>query len=350
MTVSFFQYSLSVSIPLLIMWATYRAALADQKQFALNRVMLLAMYGVSLVLPILNWLNPQDIIAYPAANPDAFLHTPFGLIRWLSMFWLVGAMCVAAFTAIELIRIHTMMRRCEMVKHEGAEIYITDNPRQAPFSIGRCIVMSRRDFDESFTAIMAHEEGHIRLRHSWDMAIAQAVAIICWYNPAAWLMRSELKSVHEYQADSHALNHGLDTYGYQLLLIKKAAGPKFPTLGNNLNHSRLKHRIAMMNRPGGISRAGKMLYLLPAGALLAGIFALTSPGIKAVIAPRKMVASVKGTATPDKPDRLDDFEVFIDGQELPLERLDDISPASIKAVTVEKNKNRKQIYIDTKND
>ena len=56
-----------------------------------------------------------------------------------------------------------------------------------------------------------------------------------WYNPASWLMRRELRNVHEYQADNSVLAGGADTRSYQMLLIEKAAGVRLQSLANSLD-------------------------------------------------------------------------------------------------------------------
>lgn len=91
----------------------------------------------------------------------------------------------------------------------------------APFSWMRYIVVSEKDLQADCTPILAHELAHIRLRHSWDILIAQACIIVQWFNPAAWLVKQELQAVHEYEADSEVLRQGVNAKEYQLLLIKK---------------------------------------------------------------------------------------------------------------------------------
>jgi hypothetical protein len=40
----------------------------------------------------------------------------------------------------------------------------------------------------------------------------------------AWLLRREIQTVHEYQADENTIKSGIDVKLYQLLLIRKSAG------------------------------------------------------------------------------------------------------------------------------
>ena len=85
----------------------------------------------------------------------------------------------------------------------------------APFSWGAGVVSGEADYEAA--------EALSRLT-SWlisgavivsDLMLAQAVCVLMWYNPAAWLMREELKSVHEYQADASVLASGIDARTYR---------------------------------------------------------------------------------------------------------------------------------------
>lgn len=121
---------------------------------------------------------------------------------------------------------------------------------------------------------MTHELRHVTGHHWADLLIAQIVCIINWFNPAAWLMRDELMLVHEYEADLSVIEGGFDPQQYQMLLIKKAVGARFPSLANSLNHSKLKKRITMMyNQKSSASRRLRGLALVPA---LAAAIAVTN--------------------------------------------------------------------------
>lgn len=79
-----------------------------------------------------------------------------------------------------------------------------------------------------------------------DIFIGQLYAILVWYNPVSWLMIDELKTVHEYEADEAVIDSGANLKEYQMLLIKKTAGARLPSLANSLNHSKLQKRVTMM--------------------------------------------------------------------------------------------------------
>ena len=103
-----------------------------------------------------------------------------------------------------------------------------------------------------------------------------------WYNPAAWLMRRELRTVHENQADEAVLRKGFDAAKYQQLLIEKAAGVRLESLANSLNHSNIYKRITMMNKQ--TNRAARRLRVLAlAPALMLAAAATSAPAVASAI-------------------------------------------------------------------
>ncbi|MFR7965210.1 MAG: M56 family metallopeptidase [Alistipes finegoldii] len=90
-----------------------------------------------------------------------------------------------------------------------------------PFSWYRYIVLSEKDLAENGDAIVLHEKAHLRLRHSVDLLLTDLAGCLQWFNPAMWLLRRELRAIHEYEADEAVLDSGVDAKHYQLLLIRK---------------------------------------------------------------------------------------------------------------------------------
>jgi TonB family protein len=79
-----------------------------------------------------------------------------------------------------------------------------------------------------------------------------------------WMLRSDLRAVHEYEADAAVLSQGINARQYQYLLITKAAGIGGYSLANGISHSTLKNRINMMlHTKSDRSRLLKLLALLP---------------------------------------------------------------------------------------
>ena len=159
-----------------------------------------------------------------------------------------------------------LLRRTPGERRDGYTLHLV--PREAPsFSWLRHIVLGRNDY-ERYPAILTHERAHVRYGHSVDLLLSSALTVLQWFNPLVWICRSELKLLHEYEADDFVLNQGIDATQYQLLLVKKAVGEKRFLLANGFNHAQLKNRITMMQTP--TKAAWKKLFLLLLLPLLAG--------------------------------------------------------------------------------
>ncbi|MBR4923177.1 MAG: hypothetical protein IKY99_06115, partial [Bacteroidaceae bacterium] len=113
-------------------------------------------------------------------------------------------------------------------------------PHKIPsFSWSNYIVMNREDY-ENYPQIMIHERMHYLCRHSYDMLFITLVNAIHWFNPMVWIMRNELKQLHEFEADEGVIHQGIDATQYQLLLVRKAVGKKLYNIANGFNHTKLK--------------------------------------------------------------------------------------------------------------
>lgn len=112
-------------------------------------------------------------------------------------------------------------------------------------------------------------------RHYLDLLIGRVVAIMQWWNPIAWLMLREIHDVHEYQADNDVISQGYDRREYQYLLLRKAIGTKYQFMTDSFNHSRLKGRLAMINRSNS-SRRSRLAFYLCIPAAIAGTMTISS--------------------------------------------------------------------------
>lgn len=285
-------YSLSAGIFLLAGYLAYKWMLATENQPGLNRSLLLIIYAGALALPLV------PVVGFVAAAPaSAVAGVAIGPVEsvavigaapvpwWLSaLLWIyiAGVVATLVFTAGAFVQLLCIIRRGERVRCDGYTLVLLDGSRLSPFSWLRYIVMDRRDYAEYGPFILRHERAHLRLAHWLDLLLADVVCALMWYNPASWLMRCELRNVHEYQADRAVLLAGADARQYQILLIKKAVGRRFPSLANSLNHSKLKKRITMMctNSTRGARRL-RALVLGP--AMLAALAVVNIPAVASAL-------------------------------------------------------------------
>ena len=263
---------------MLAMYLAYTACLARYNQHTFNRGVLMIIYAVAFagtpaLMAILGRHTPAT---YPPVSVAEIQNAvsagaPIAKPLWgtvLIWIYILGMAAVALKTLSTWLRLIKVIHSGEKIMRDGFVLVLTDDERYAPFSWLHYVVISRSDYTDHCTAILTHELKHIASGHWVDLLIAQGVCIINWFNPAAWLMRDELMLVHEYQADRAVMDRGLDAREYQMLLIKKAVGARFPSLANSLNHSKLKKRITMMyTEKSGAGRRLNALALVPVLAL-----------------------------------------------------------------------------------
>lgn len=304
------SYSIYSAIIMSLLYLTYKWVLAGENQHRANRAILLSIYAVSMgAYPLMAWIHSLaarsadtlsaatvDVEMPVLAGVDLHGNTIANTFLWI---YLAGIAAVALHTAVIWIRLASIVAHGRHMAADRYTLVVTDRKEIAPFSWRKYIVMNEDDYAESGSIILCHETRHLALRHPIDLLVAQITVALGWWNPAAWLMREELKTVHEYQADSSVLAAGINARDYQMLLIKKAAGTRFPSLANSLNHSKLKKRITMMcTQKSSAKRRLRAIALLP--ALGAAVLVANLPAVASVMSEASS-AQLFGTAGTDTP-------------------------------------------------
>ena len=272
----FLIYDLKVAMLIAVFYMFYRLLLAKETFHRVNRIVLLLTAVASFVLPLCVITTHQTLVI-PMPQVDVEIGTAVAvdlqsdttryqdLQSVLSYLFIIGVVATLAHTLWSVFRILTLIRNSEQhPQPDGTILCVTGNADMAPFSWMHYIVMNRSDYDIRDAAILAHERGHIRLHHSWDVLLVDILTALQWFNPAIWMLRSDLRAIHEYEADGAVLSQGINARQYQYLLITKAGGIGGYSLVNGISHSTLKNRITMMqNNKSQRSRLIKLLALIP---------------------------------------------------------------------------------------
>ncbi len=294
MTGVLLAYSLLASTLLIVVWVVYKCALANLGCFRFNRILLLSCVGISFILPLfilnpfwaVNMVEDNIDVAFNPVNiayvANAVSEKIIPIWDYIVTLYLIGTIAMAVYFIVSLARLALFILKGEHIRQDGCRIILHRHNSVAPFAWCGYIMMPRRDWYEFGNMIVCHEKAHIECRHWIDLLFMQAAIIITWYCPAIWLLRNELHTLHEYEADSRVLASGVKREEYQIFLIKKTVGARFATLSNCLNHSSLKKRITMMlsSKPTGKARV-RAFVMVPAMAL--ALIGLATPAVSAVI-------------------------------------------------------------------
>lgn len=283
----FFIYSVKVAVCLALFYLFHKLLMSRDTFHTFNRFAILSMMLLSLVLPLvhlsldsetginrgtvaLEGLVAQTVVADGGNGVGEGLT----LTQVLLAAYVLGVVLFVGKALLSVGSLLRLIRRARCVEvHNGIRIY-TMQGDISPFSWFRYIIMSEKDWQENRREIVLHEMAHIRRCHSMDVAVCNMMIVFQWYNPAAWLLKRELQTAHEYEADEAVLSAGVDATHYQMLLIRKAVGERLFSMANNLNHNSLKKRITMMKikRTNPMQKA-KIAFVLPLAAMTVAAFA-----------------------------------------------------------------------------
>ena len=282
----FFVYILKTSVCLAMFYLFYRLLLSKETFHRFNRVALLGVLVLSCLIPMIEvtthdasgFLVLEEMILMAEVEPAGVLDETSNPFPWRALMLLVYMAGILFFVIRHLWSLGRMLRLLRVSRKEdlgdGITLFVHDDKEVAPFSWMKNIAVSETDLAESREAVLMHERAHIHNRHSWDLLLGEVCVFFQWFNPAAWLLKQELQTIHEYEADEWVIENGIDAKTYQLLIIKKAVGARLYSIANSFNHSSLKKRITMMIKKKSNPWARlKYAYVLPLAAVAVAAFA-----------------------------------------------------------------------------
>ena len=270
---NFLIYDAKVAVLIIVFYMFYRLMLSRETFHRVNRVVLLLTAVASFVLPLCvitlhKTVRMEAVPMVSVGDLQMEVAADAGPVWWqmlLPLIFIIGVVATLGHTLTSILKVWLLIRRSELhLQLDGTIVCVTGNAEVSPFSWMHYIVMNRSDYEEHNAAILAHERGHIRLRHSWDLLLVDILTALQWFNPAMWMLRQDLRAIHEYEADGEVLSQGINARQYQYLLISKASGIGGYSIANGISHSTLKNRITMMlHKKSERSSLLKLLALIP---------------------------------------------------------------------------------------
>ena len=268
----FLIYDAKVAVLIVVFYMFYRLLLSKETFHRVNRVVLLSTALLSFILPLCVITTHQTVVldAVPmvsVGNVQMEMATDEQPAQWqyvIPLLYIIGVVVVLSHTLLSVWRVLMLVRRSERIPQADGTTLCVVPDEVPPFSFCSFIVMNRNDYNIGDSAILAHERGHIRQHHSCDVLLVDLLTALQWFNPAMWMLRADLRAIHEYEADGAVLSQGINARQYQYLLITKAASIGGYSIANGISHSTLKNRITMMlQKKSPRSRFMKLLALVP---------------------------------------------------------------------------------------
>lgn len=315
---AFLFYLFKSTLCLAVLYLLFRLCFRGDTLFRTNRFLLLGGTVVCLLLPLVQVDVPQEslwqrpLVAVEAAltkpsaeevlaegtlsEADADLmrlaetdgltktsrsETSYGGLYLLASLYVGGAVLTLGFFLLSHGRMRQLVRCCPVRECGGYRLVIGPHGQQS-FSWGRTVVLSQEDYGQNRETVLLHERMHLHYCHTADLLWMELLIVFHWFNPAAWLLMRELREVHEFEADSGVLSHGIDATQYQLLLVKKSVGTRLYSMASGFGHSKLKQRINMMLKKR-TNRLARLKLLLFVPVVSGTLYAFARPEVKKAV-------------------------------------------------------------------
>ncbi len=380
---TFLHYDLKVALLIAVFYMFYRLLAARETFHRLNRMVLLASLALSLLLPlcVVTVHRTVEVASMPQPTASVGMAEVGEIVEdegsnstgtTLAVVYLLGVTFCLARTSINIWSVRRLIARCREVAVPsyihgdigGMRLFVADDAKVKPFSWMRTVVLSRKDYENDLadgargqSIVLAHECGHVACRHSVDMLFVDMVVALQWFNPVVWLLRQDLRTVHEYEADARVLSQGFNAYQYLSLLVQKAAGDAGYSVANGISMSSIvSKRVIMMTKKQSSKYAwARLLYVVPIVALSLAATAKTvvdyqlvgtpetlktTPSDEVVVnetAPIVEVDSEKPLLVEDEMNPIVEDKktplIIIDGQ-ISTKKLDEIDAKAIEAISV----------------
>lgn len=365
-------YILKSTICLILFYLGFKALLSNDTFFRFNRWVLLVGIATCMLLPAIKIqtseplliqqpiihlekmiAGEETVVTYLSDNnPEVDMIpvvTPAKMIDWgqiIALLYWAGFIFCLMTTLLSFRKMFVLIRSGRKLR-QGRYTLILVPSCVSPFSWGRYIILSEEDYEKHPDEILTHEMMHLKSHHSIDLLFMECILWLHWFNPAIWLLKRELKDIHEYQADKGVLTQGVDATKYQLLLVKKAVGSSLYTLANSFNHSKIKKRITMMLKGKSNNWARlKLLLLVPVGLIVLNAFA--RPEVNRQL---ETLVQSKDKETPpeEQQDMKSFFKTELDSYMKKVEPQAAFEPDEIIAF-MKKNTEPKDLFINAKGD
>lgn len=365
-------YILKSTICLILFYLGFKALLSNDTFFRFNRWVLLVGIATCMLLPAIKIqtseplliqqpiihlekmiAGEETVVTYLSDNNPEVDRTPVAtpakMIDWgqiIALLYWAGFIFCLLTTLLSFRKMFVLIRSGRKLQ-QGRYTLILVPSCVSPFSWGRYIILSEEDYEKYPDEILTHEMMHLKSHHSIDLLFMECILWLHWFNPAIWLLKRELKDIHEYQADKGVLTQGIDATKYQLLLVKKAVGSSLYTLANSFNHSKIKKRITMMLKGKSNNWARlKLLLLVPVGLIVLNAFA--RPEVNRQL---ETLVQSKDKETPpeEQQDMKSFFKTELDSYMKKVEPQTAFEPDEIIAF-MKKNTEPKDLFINAKGD
>ena len=365
-------YMVAAAIVMIACVIAYRVLMENKTRPSLNRMTLIAILGISFLLPLMVALIPESpkeagieigdpefagLVGQPVHGTLQPKFSFSSLLPRIVTVYYLGIFISFLLTGIAVLHLFLLIKKSKLKEIEGTEVYIHHNKGMSSFSWFNKIFIYEeaiKDNDYNLNLLLSHEKAHLERAHWMDLAIAQLVLIFQWFNPAAWFIRKELQRIHEYEADEAVLSSGIDEKTYQLLLIRNISGSRYSGLTDGLNNCSLKKRIIMMKKTK-FKKDWVIRGMAVCGFAILGGLIIHIPAVASVLEekvklsePSDNYVSVKINPENLKSDTSEPTEFYVDDTQVGKDDLKVVDLENVQEVKIDKTTEPNKVTVITK--
>jgi len=283
------NFLIESGIALAIFYLFYLFLLKNQANFKAHRSYLLGAVIFSMALPFIsisieqtsNINSYNEILLSPIVIENNSTANFDGFLSLYSIGWIIyigGLLTFAAFFILKHKQLYRLIKSGKTKNYKGYELVCTESAL-APFSFFNRIVVHNSDFSDParLEMIIHHEMIHIKKLHSIDNYLVNLMGIVHWFNPVFWLIKKELKNIHEYEADKETVKKTGNPVFYKNLLFNQAMKVDSLSLVNNFNSS-IKNRLLMLQKKSSVPGMLRGLIFIPLAIAMMFVFASNTHG------------------------------------------------------------------------
>lgn len=121
------------------------------------------------------------------------------------------------------------------LKHGKCRLIVVPDDTTA-CSLGRYVVISRRDFEYNSHEILTHEDAHRRFGHLFDSLFLNLCQVVLWFDPFIWLIRRDMPGrFTSFRPTRYVLGRGVERRSLQMLVIRKVRRRETVRSGNGIS-------------------------------------------------------------------------------------------------------------------
>ena len=260
--IAFAYYLLKMFVCSGLLFCYYQLSLRNKLFHQWNRFYLLAAVVLSLVIPCIQlniWSAENESssnikflrVVYSADNYVAGVtasRTVFSTDQWLFILYGLFSAAVLVIFILALIKIYVIIRSNSVMTIDDIK-FVNTEEKNAPFSFLNYVFWNRQIDLKSSSGehIFQHELVHVREKHSWDTLFLQLILAAFWCNPFFWLIKKELRMIHEFIADKKSVGQS-DAHAFATMILHTIYPQHYTHLTNQFFHQSIKRRLAMLTK------------------------------------------------------------------------------------------------------